>query len=168
MKRMQDITTASLLPDELLILAGCHENQEAERYRVLALRFLPYSTGLSRLSNMLAIECEQRLEEMALIADRLQCGVLPGVASSRESRVHDRHFFIVNDRMAHQAFAQAVIGEHHSLGFYRQVLEANATPQLHSLLTAFIDQKISQGRVLEESQELLLAQEHAVGYQRSA
>lgn len=168
MQRMQTLTTASLLPTELLILAGIHENQESERYRLMALRFLPFSTGLSRLMKMLALECEQRVEDLALIAERLQFGALPGAVPAADMAVRDRHFFIVDEHMASQALFQALGGEQTSLDFYRQLQEANATPQLDALLAGFVRQKHTQAQVIEESLEQLQFQSRVVAYRHSA
>lgn len=168
MQLAKNTKTISFLPDELLLLATSHEYRELHRHRLLALRFLPFNTGLSRLMKMLALEAEQRLEEFAHAAERLQLGRLPVSMPSRDERARDRHFFIINERMASQALTQAVIGEHQSLHFYRQLLEANGTPELHALIAACIEQKLAQGRVLQEGQEQLLLADSSLHYRRSA
>lgn len=159
--------TTNLLPQELLALVSAHEQQEAQRYRLLTLRFLPFSAGLSRLMNMLSLESEQRLEAQARVAERLAL-TAPLATPGREGRARDRHFFIVNERMATQALTQAVVDEHQSLRYYRQLLEANATPEWHALLTGCIEQKLAQGRVLQESQDQLLTADSLAGYRCSA
>lgn len=159
--------TISPLPQELLVLASSHEQQEMHRHRLLALRFLPFSVGLSRLMKMLALESEQRLDELARAAERLGAGALPALAAVRDGRTRDGHFFIINEQVASQALSQAVIDEHQSLRFYRELLEANATPELHRLLSACVRQKQAQGYVLQESQDQLLAAD-SVSYRCSA
>jgi rubrerythrin len=153
MQRIYNMTTTvSLLPEELLVAAYAHETREEERYRMLALRFLPFDAVASRLLQMLADESEQRLEALVCVAEHLECAEFPVRPDMGGTVVKERHFFIVNERMAVQMLAQTLDDEHRSLSFYRQLADANATPQIHKLLAGFIQQKQAQIRVLEESQ----------------
>ena len=145
-------STVSLFPEDLLVAACAHETREKERYRVLALRFLPFDAVASRLLQMLADESEQRLEALARVAERMEYDEYPNGPATSGQAVKERHFFIVDQRMATQLLARTVIDEHRSLAFYRQLADANATPQIHKLLSGFIHQKQAQIRVLEESQ----------------
>lgn len=167
MQHALNTMTTSLLPQELFDLARAHEYQEVQRHRLLTLRFLPFSAGISRLMDMLLLESEQRLEALTQAAERLALAA-PITAPDREGQPRDQHFFIINQRMATQALTQAVIDEHQSLRYYRQLREANATPQLHTLLAGCVDQKLAQGRVLQESQDQLLTVDAWSGYCRSA
>lgn len=160
MQRARHTTINTLLPRELLVLASTHERHEMNRYRRLALRFLPFNTGISRLLEALTTECEQRLHEMRLACERWR---MPRstltVSPLREQHNDDseNHFFIISDEMVAKVMAQALIGEQQSLRFYRQLLTSNATPELHSLIATFIQQSQAQCRILEESQEQWLA-----------
>lgn len=154
----------TLLPQELLVLASSHEHHEMNRYRRLALRFLPFDAGVSRLLEALATECEQRLHEMRRVCQRVRIA-WPALTVSPLSQQHnddsENHFFIIGDEMAATVLAQALIGEHRSLRFYYQLLASNATPELHSLIATFIKQSQAQCRILEEGQDqwLLAAQD---------
>lgn len=171
MQRAQNTNTIILLPRELLVLASSHEHHEMNRYRLLALRFLPFNIGISRLLETLAAECRQRLDELRLTAERLQmAGPTLTVSSSPRRGIErsGRHFFVINDETAAMLLAQALIGEHQSLRFYRQLLEANGTPELYPLIAALMKQSLAQCRVLQEGQSQLLASEPDFRRQRIA
>lgn len=156
MQRARHATINTLLPQELLVLASSHEHHEMNRYQRLALRFLPFNAGISRLLEALATECEQRLREMKLACERSRIP-RPTLTVSPLSEQHNddsqNHFFIISDEMAATVLAQALVGEHRSLRFYRQLLTSNATPELHSLIATSIKQSQAQCRILEESQD---------------
>jgi rubrerythrin len=153
MQRTPTMTaTIGFLPEELLVAAYAHEIQEEERYRVLALRFLPFDAVTSRLLQMLADESAQRLEALVRHAELLEYDEFPYRRDRNGAVVKERHFFIVNERMAVQMLTRTLADEHRSLSFYRQLADASASPQTHKLLAGFIHQKQAQIRVLEESQ----------------
>lgn len=175
MQRAQTTTTMTktktLLPQELLRLAGTHEKHEVQRYRLLALRFLPFNTGISRLLETLASECERRRHEMEMAAQCLPVSPAPasGAVSPRAHiDVPERHFFIVDEGIAALLLSQALADEHLSLHFYRQLLAANATPELYPVFSACIRQVQSQCRVLQESQAHWLLSEWRGERRRSA
>lgn len=58
--------------DEQLFLAHEHESREMERYRGLALSFLPTHPHVSRLMAALGIECEHRIGALEALAEQLQ------------------------------------------------------------------------------------------------
>ena len=147
-------TTVSVLPEDLLVAAYTHETQEKERYRVLALRFLPFDAVTCRLLQMLADECEQRLEALQCVAKRLDYDELSCKLAEDGSTGKECHFFILNERMAAQLLVRTLVDEHRSLAFYRQLADSNTTPQLHKLLSSVMHQKQVQIRVLQELQEL--------------
>ena len=160
MSHALDTARNILLPRELLVLASSHEQHEMNRYRRLALRFLPFNAGIGRLLEALAMESEQRLRDMRLACDRLRLPRPALTVSPLQERYADgseSHFFIVNEEMAATALTQALSGERQSLRFYRQLLTSSATLELHALIAAFIKQSQAQCRILEESQDQWLA-----------
>ncbi|SDL64108.1 hypothetical protein SAMN05661010_02207 [Modicisalibacter muralis] len=169
MQRARNTTINTILPQELLVLASSHEHYEMNRYRRLALRFLPFNAGISRLLEALATECEQRLHEMRVACERSGTPEPTLTVSPLRERYTDgseKHFFVINVAMAATVLAEALNGEHQSLRFYRQLLASNATPELHPLIATFIKQSQVQCRILEESQGQWLMS--APGFSRSA
>ncbi|WP_136068027.1 hypothetical protein [Modicisalibacter radicis] len=151
-------TTARLQQDSL-ILACSHEHQSLNRYRLLSLRFLPYSVALSRLFEAFASESEQRIQALMQMAKYCQAvGVLPAISPAIQvTSDHDRrHFFVVDDTMAGLVLVDILFCEHQSVFFYQQLSNANCLPELNALLVTFAEQKRAECRVLQESQDHLL------------
>jgi hypothetical protein len=106
-----DRTMPCCLPEEEFLMVGDHEIEEMHRYRGLALSFLHCHPCISRVMVALGIECEQRLDNLAAVADRLQ---LVRDLKSREingslmAKLNRHHFFVVHDNnMAWLTLAQA-------------------------------------------------------------
>ncbi|MFC3285106.1 hypothetical protein [Litchfieldella rifensis] len=155
---MIDLTPLTLLPQEQLVLASTHENQEMYRYRRLALSFLPNATYISRLMAALGSECEQRLDTLGHVAERLGLSACLTTTEARNDHslpatAAQRHFFITDDVMADQTLKQALEAAHHSRHFSDRLLETNATPELHEPFLTFARQKHVACRVLQECQE---------------
>nr|WP_298415443.1 hypothetical protein [uncultured Halomonas sp.] len=151
----KDAASVGLLPEELLILANAHEGQEARRYRLMALRFQPFNTAISRLMDVLVLESQRRLEELKRINKRLFFMGLPPSKTACKTPVGQHPFFILDEPMASQVFERMLSDEQHSRRLYEQLLEANAIPELTALFSAFIDQKLAQYHILEEARQWL-------------
>lgn len=148
---MIDLTTLTLLPQDQLSIASEHENQEMHRYRRLALSFLPTAPEVSRVMVLLGKECEQRLETLCQVAERMDLGPCIGSHNAPQPLNHvQRHFFVVNDGMAIQALNQAIEAAECSLRFCDLLLETNSTPELHAPLQAFARQKHAECQILRE------------------
>lgn len=151
MQHAKDTSIASLLPEELLILANAHEGQEARRYRLIALRFQPFNTGVSRLMDALVLESQRRLKELKNINKRLFFERLPSIRIA--CKTPDQYpFFVLDEQAASRVFKRMLSDEQHSRRLYEQLLEVNAIPELAILFNSFIDQKFAQRQVLEEAQ----------------
>ncbi|WP_048307254.1 hypothetical protein [Halomonas sp. PR-M31] len=155
MQHANDTSTASLLPEELLILANAHEGQEARRYRLMALRFQPFNTSISRLMDVLVLESQRRLEELKRINKRLFFVRLPANKTVCKTPVGQHPFFILDEQAASRVFERMLSDEQHSRRLYEQLLEANAIPELTTLFGNFVDQKLAQYHILEEARERL-------------
>ncbi|MFC3284540.1 hypothetical protein [Litchfieldella rifensis] len=143
-----DVAKLVLLPEELLVLANAHERQEMNHYRRLAFGFLPFDLGMSKLMAALGIECERRLDEQRQASQRL---ALPDTLTAHETRHAKQYFFVVNRDMAMETLTQAIAVADYSLRFSEHLLDANATPELDPMLTAFVKQKRAECRILQDS-----------------
>ncbi|WP_163557426.1 hypothetical protein [Halomonas sp. NO4] len=146
----------NLLPQEQLTLAHLHEQAEMRRYRQLALRLLPTAPDISRLMVALGIECEQRLEVLNAVAEKLGFAACLGEKESKTATPlapSRRHFFVVNGHMAGDVLDEAVEAAHHSWHFFDALLATNATPELYRPLHAFVQQKHAEWQVLEERRQ---------------
>ncbi|MDX5377278.1 MAG: hypothetical protein LPK08_07145 [Halomonas sp.] len=144
-----------LIPQEQLTLANAHESAELQRYRRLALSFLPKAPQVSRLMASLGLQCEQRLGTLRRIAARLEleaCVGAPPMDTPSFELTH-RHFFVVDDCMAGQLLDQAIFAAVESKRFFAWLLETNATPELHQAFIDFVTEKEAESRVLLEYRE---------------
>lgn len=142
--------------DEQLFLAHEHESREMERYRGLALSFLPTHPHVSRLMAALGIECEHRIGALEALAEQLQLRhFLPPPPSRHPPLAGTRqlHLFITDDAMAYQALDHAVTLAQYSRRFSELMARYCQRPELDALLAQFIEQKRNACRRLEESLE---------------
>ncbi|MDI5934452.1 hypothetical protein [Halomonas kalidii] len=157
MPPLTSTSTARACPtDEQLRLARDHEYREMQRYRGLALSFLPTRPRVSRLMAAIGVECEQRLAALAALADHLQLRHCLPVEPPRRFRLpeaHRLHLFIANDAMACQALGYALAAAHHSRQFSELLVRFCHTAELEALLEHFIEQKRNECRLLEETQD---------------
>ncbi|WP_227368610.1 hypothetical protein [Halomonas sp. M20] len=154
MQHAKDTSTASLMPEELFILANAHEGQEARRYRLMALRFQPFNTAISSLMDTLVFESQRRLGELKNVNKRLFFEHLPAIKTACKLPTR-APFFVLDEQTANQVFKRMLGDEQHSRRLYEQLLEANVIPELTTLFNTFIDQKIAQHHVLEEAWQRL-------------
>lgn len=66
---------------------------------------------------------------------------------------NSQHFFVVDENMGRQLLVNAEEAAEATYIFFSWLLETNATPELHQLLTTFVTQKNSEYRVLQECRE---------------
>ncbi|MFQ3789717.1 hypothetical protein [Halomonas sp. A29] len=148
-----DMTTSLLLlPHEQLTLAHAHEAAELQRYRRLALSFLPHALQTSRLMATLGLQSEKRLD---MLRQAARCLELEACVSERpmcasDFAVDQRHFFVIDDIMGDQIIEQAVRAAVESKNFFDWLLDTNATPELHQPLLNFAREKEGECRVLIE------------------
>lgn len=144
--------------DQPLSLTYDHESREMERYRGLALSFLPTRPHVSRLMATLGIECEQRLDALERLAERLErryCLPAP-LARRRALAEHYRqHLFIRDDATAAQTLSYALAFAHHSLQFSELMARHCQLAGLDTLLARFADSKRQECRLLEELRDQL-------------
>lgn len=150
---------AKLTQQDTLALACSHEHLSVKDYRLLSLRFLPYSLALSRLFEVLASESEQRIQALMQMAECVQAlGDLPAAApvGGPTNRREEHHFFVVDDGMAVSVLRDAIVCERQAVFFYQQLCQGNRLPELSTLLASFIEQKRTECRILQDSQGHLL------------
>lgn len=157
-------------PDDVLVAASSHEHLAINRYRLLSLRFLPFSVALSRLFEALAGESELRLQ--ALMESAGQLGLLDELpAEAPREALSDgerRHFFITGEEAAAEAMGGMLAAERAAHAFYVGLHRTNALPALDGLLVEAIEQTRLQALLLEESGGQLLKGTPLTGQGRSA
>ncbi|WP_108445682.1 hypothetical protein [Halomonas denitrificans] len=152
--------------DQPLSLTYDHESREMERYRGLALSFLPTRPHVSRLMATLGIECEQRLSALEALAERLQrryCLPAPLARRLAIAEQYRLHLFISDDAMAAQTLGYALAFAQHSLQFSELMARHCQLAGLDALLTRFADSKRQECRLLEELRGRLPATALAAG-----
>ncbi|MFG6157491.1 hypothetical protein ACGTNG_01660 [Halomonas sp. 1390] len=142
--------------DQPLSLTYDHESHEMERYRGLALSFLPTRPEVSRLMATLGIECERRLGALETLAEQLQrrhC--LPATLARRRAiaEQYRLHLFISDDAMAAQTLNYALAFAQHSLQFSKLMARHCELARLDTLLDRFVDSKRHECRLLEEMRD---------------
>ena len=153
---MDHMTALTLLPQEQLSIAHTHETGELNRYRRLALSFLPSAPHISRLMAALGVECEQRIQILRDVARQLELDACVSLAPPQESPFlsqTSRHFFVVDDAMGHDVLIEAEEAAEVTCRLFAWLLETNATPELHRPLLAFVTQKNNEYRVIQECRE---------------
>jgi hypothetical protein len=153
---MNNLAALTLLPQEQLNLAYSNETAELNRYRWLALAFLPFDSSVSRLMTAISTECVHRLCSLQEVASKMELGACIHSDQSGEGSLlaaNSRHFFVVDDGMGRQLLARAEEAAQMSCKFFGWLLETNATPELHSTLFNFVTQKNNEYHVLQECRE---------------
>lgn len=158
---MTDITNASNYPtDEQLMFAHDLEHREMQRYRGLALSFLPTRRHISRLMAALGIECERRLIALEALAERLHLrDCLPGGRPPwprwrlRLSQAQPLYCFITDKAMAYHTLAYALAAAEHSRQISELLAQSCRTAEVKTLVSDFIEQKRNECRLLEEAQD---------------
>ncbi len=158
---MTDFTTAREYPmDEQLTFAHDLERREMQRYRGLALSFLPTRPHISRLMAAIGIECEQRLVALEALAERLHLrDCLPGARPPwprlrfRLSQAQPLYRFITDEAMACHTLAYALAAAEHSRQISEQLAQSCRTADVETLVDDFIEQKRNECRLLEEAQD---------------
>ena len=142
--------------DEPLSLAQDHESREMERYRGLALSFLPTRPHVSRLMAALGIECEQRLSALEGLAEQLRLRhCLPRLSPRRRVIAEERrlHLFITDDAMACETLGYALAFAQHSRQFSELMARYCHLPTLDALLVQFVASKRNECRLIEEMRD---------------
>jgi len=142
--------------DQPLSLTYDHESREMERYRGLALSFLPIRPHVSRLMATLGIECEQRLGALERLAEEVQrryCLPAPLARRQALAEQYRLHLFISDDAMASQTLNYALVFAHHSLQFSELMARHCQLERLDTLLARFVDSKRQECRLLEEMRD---------------
>ncbi|MBS9402786.1 hypothetical protein KG088_04015 [Halomonas sp. TRM85114] len=158
------ITTITAARDypakEQLIFAHDLERYEMQRYRGLALSFLPIRPSISRLMAALGVECEQRLIALETLAERLHLrDCLPGGRPTwpqlrfRLSQAQPLYRFITDEAMACHTLAYALAAAHHSRQISELVAQSSRTAEVETLVGHFIEQKRNECDLLEQAQD---------------
>jgi|TARA_R110001583_G_scaffold9096_15_gene43013 hypothetical protein len=150
---MDNFTALFFLPQDQINLVHSHETSEMNRYRWLALRYLPFDTPMSRLMTIIGQECVHRLLNLQEVASRMELGACIDVRSLPVTSYFDnnyQHFFVVDARMARQVLIEAVEAAKSTCTFISWLLETNATPELHQPLFIFSIQKNNEHRILQD------------------
>lgn len=141
--------------DEQLLLAHEQESREMERYRGLALSFLPTQPHVSRLMAALGIECEQRIAALEALAEQLGLGQYLPIGPSRHPTLAGAsrlHLFITDDAMACLTLSHALAVADYSRRFSELMARYSQLPALDALLAQFIERKRTACHLLEEAQ----------------
>lgn len=141
--------------DEQLLLAHEHESREMERYRGLALSFLPTQPHVSRLMAALGIECEQRTAALEALAEQLGLRQYLPTGPSRHPTLpgaSQLHLFITDDAMAFLTLSHALAVADYSRRFSELMARYCQLPALDALLAQFIERKRTACHLLEEAQ----------------
>ncbi|WP_181870059.1 hypothetical protein [Halomonas sp. DQ26W] len=153
---MNNMTALTLLPQEQLSTAHTHEAGELNRYRRLALSFLPLAPHISRLMAALGVECEQRIQALQNVARQLDLDACVDLKPPMESPFlarSSRHFFVVDEAMSQVVLKEAEEAAEVTCRLFAWLLETNATPELHRPLLAFVTQKNNEYRIIQECRE---------------
>ncbi len=153
---MNTLDALNLLPQEQLKLAHSYEITELNRYRWLALTFLPYDSTVSLLMKAIGIECLQRIFRLQEVARKMDLDACVNAEKMSDDSVlnkKSKHFFVVNNAMGRQALIRAEEAAKMTCTSFYWLLETNATPELHTLLFNFLKQKNNEYQVLRECRE---------------
>lgn len=150
---MDNFTALIFLPQEQLNLAHSHEKSELNRYRCLALRYLPFNTAISRLMAAIGMECAHRLLSLQVVARCMELEACIDAHLLLETSLfnnNSQHFFVVNALMERQILVGALEAAKSTCTFFGWLLETNASPELHQPLFTFTAQKNKECRILQE------------------
>ncbi|WP_163649033.1 hypothetical protein [Modicisalibacter sp. 'Wilcox'] len=149
-----DTKKTVLLPEEGSLRAIAHEAEEGAHYYQLSLRFLAYQPAVSRLFDILAGECRERVKALASTAERMQ--LVERATLKANSRVLAEapacsHFFVTDEGMASQLIREALQRAEQSLSCYRFWFGLNAVTAWQPLLKDIVAQKRAECRLIAES-----------------
>ncbi|AQU82264.1 MULTISPECIES: hypothetical protein [unclassified Halomonas] len=153
---VNNLAALTFLPQEQLNLAHSCEIADLNRYRWLALTFLPFDSSVSHLMSAIGMECVHRLCNLQDVARKLGLGACVNaepVEVSPPLNIKSSHFFIIDEPMGHQFLMRAEEAAKASYSFFNWLLETNATPELHNTLFNFVTQKNNEYRILQECRE---------------
>ncbi|WP_083004524.1 hypothetical protein [Halomonas sp. GT] len=154
---MEKIVFPNFLPYEQLDLAHSHESMELNRYRWLALSFLPVDPSVSRLMSSIGLECVHRLSNLHEAAVQLGLDACVNDPPAWELpscyRNSSRHFFVIDERMGQHLLEYAEESASETYVFFNRLLETNATPELHKALWNCVNQKNNELKVIKEYRE---------------
>ena len=153
---MDNLTALTFLPQDQLDLAYSHEVRELNRYRGLALSFLPFDPPISRLMDAIGMECVHRLCSLQEVARQLELGACANANHQKEPPFFNKmskHFFVVDENMGHHLLINAEKAAEMTCTFFGWLLETNATPELHQALFDIVTQKTKECLVLRECRE---------------
>ncbi|AJY50921.1 hypothetical protein [Halomonas sp. KO116] len=153
---MDNLTALTYLPQDQLSLAYLHEVRELNRYRGLALSFLPFDPPISRLMDAIGMECVHRLCSLQEVASQMELGACANANQQKEPPFFNKvnkHLFVVDENMGKYLLANAEKSAEATCTFFGWLLETNATPELHQPLFDFVTQKTKECLVLRECRE---------------
>lgn len=154
---MKKIVFPNFLPHEQLDLAHSHESMELNRYRWLALSFLPVDPPVSHLMSSIGLECVHRLSSLHETAMQLGLGTCVNASPAWELpsfyRNSSQHFFVVDECMGRRLLEGAEKSASETYIFFNYLLETNATPELHKTLWNCVNQKNNELKVIKEYRE---------------
>lgn len=153
---MDDLTALNFLPQEQLNLAYLHEVRELNRYRGLALSFLPFDPSISRLMDAIGMECVHRVCSLQEVAIQMGLGACVSANQQKEAPFFNKvskHFFVVDENMGYHLLVNAEKSAEATSAFFSWMLETNATHELHQPLFGFVTQKTRECLVLTECRE---------------
>lgn len=153
---MNNLTALNFLPQEQLNLAHSYEITELNRYRWLALTFLPFDSAVSHLMKAIGMECLHRICSLQEVARKMELGACVNAEQLSDNPLLNKssqHFFVVDEAMGRKTLIKAEEAAKGTCTSFGWLLETNATPELHTLLFNFLTQKNNEYRVLQECRE---------------
>lgn len=151
---LDNLRALNFLPQEQLDMAHSHEILELNRYRWLALRFLPNDPPISRLMSTIGMECVHRLGKLEEVAKKMELAACVNERPFREPSpffdINKQHFFVVDEPMGYQLLGLAEKAARETCMFFNWMLETNATPELHQPFLSIATQKDNEYRLLQE------------------
>lgn len=154
---MDKLIALNILPQEQLDLAYTHETNELNRYKWLALSFLPIDPPVSQLMSAIGTECLHRLCSLEDVARRMDLNACVNKRLRGEPppffNNNKQHFFVVNEQMGRQVLQRAVKAAKETFTLFGWLLETNATPELHRPFFSFTTQKNNEYQLLKECRE---------------
>ncbi|MBZ9568858.1 hypothetical protein [Modicisalibacter tunisiensis] len=149
-----DSKKTALLPEEGSLRAIAHEAEGGALYYQLSLRFLAYQPAVSRLFDILADECRERVRSLAHTAERMQLverATLKANAQVLAATPACSHFFVTDEAMASRLIREAQQRAEQSLACYRFWFGLNAVTAWQPLLKEIVEQKRAECRLIAES-----------------
>lgn len=165
---MSTLVALKFLPQEQLILANSHENNELKRYRWLEHSFINFHHPVSRLMKVISMECFNRLRNLQIMAKQMDLAAcideIPLKQPPPFYNKNERHYFVIDEPIGLKVLEQAEEAASETCTFFSWMLETNATPELHQLLFDFVTQKNNEHRVLQECREQWIISFHSLSH----